>query len=127
MISIAGIELSDDLVWYNEFDSPTIAQSVRAYIGDGICIQNTEISTAGRDIILSAIRDGDAFSGYFTRSQIQQLKDIEASGTIVPFIYEDYSTDVIISSGGISVVPLIRRPNQADGDKYTGNITMIEV
>lgn len=126
-ISINGISLSDDLVWNNQFDYPSVAQSVMPLLGGGVDIRHTPESTKGREITLIASSSGSRYSGYFTHLQIKQLKAVEKTGSVVSFIYESTSLNVILKSNGINAKPLIPRPNIQDDDLYTGTITMIEV
>ena len=126
MISIGGVVLSPDLRWEDEFGSPAVAQSFNTTILGNSVYQNMPLSGA-RTISLSAVRSGNATYGYFTRAQIQSIKEFEAAGTAVTFVYEDQTLNVVIISGGVKVRPFLAKANQGVDDYYTGSIAMREV
>lgn len=126
MISLNGVTLDDDLIWEGEYDSPVIAQNLQRTILGVLVVQNLP-QVKGRIINLTATGSGNTFSGSFTRSQIEGFKILEQTGTVVEFIYETQTLNVIIQAGGIQVRPLLPRPNQASTDLYIGTITLIEV
>lgn len=126
MISLNGVTLSEDLLWTNEFDYRAISQQDDTTVLGRRIISTLPIQ-GGREIILSSVRSGNRFTGYYTRTQIQEIKSLEKNGTTVVFIYESQTFNVIIKSGSVKVTPIIARPNQEDEDWYTGSITLLEV
>jgi hypothetical protein len=126
MISLNGVTLDDDLIWDGEFDSPYIAQNLQRTILGILVVQNLP-QVKGRIITLTASASGNEYTGHFTRSQIEGIKVLEQTGTVVEFIYESQTMNVIIQAGGVQVRPLIPRPNQASTDLYIGTVTLIEV
>jgi len=126
MISIGGVVLSNDLIWANEFDTPVAAQSIVSTLGGNDIIQEMAISS-GREIVLSNQSISGGISGYFTKAQAKQLKVIEGTIGSTTFIYEDQTIQVKILAGMVNLRPVIARPDQEDGDWYSGSVTMKEV
>jgi hypothetical protein len=124
MISIDGIELSDDLVWENEFDEATVAIAVNHTLG-GRAVVDAMGLDGGREINIVAERSGESYTGSLLRSQVIALYATMSTAQTVTFIYETQSIQVKISS--IDVRPIVMRPNPSDDDEYTGTITLIEV
>ncbi len=126
MITLNGETLSEDLIWDNEFGNPSISQNVQRTILGNLVIQSLPLS-GGRTINLVAVASGNAYEGFFTRTQIVAFKAIEQAGSTVVFHYEGTDYDVKIQAGGVQVTPLQPRPNQDDGDLYSGTLTLIEM
>jgi len=126
MISLNGVELDNDLIWEGEFNSQVISQNIQRTIAGTLILQALP-QEKGRIINLTATETGSNFSGSFTRTQIQAFKVLEKLGSVVTFIYEDQTMNVVVQAGGVQVTPLISRPNQKSSDLYTGTITLIEV
>lgn len=126
MISLNGVTLSDDLIWENEFDNPSISQNVQRTILGNLIVQQLPISN-GRIINLTAVSSGNTYEGFFTRSQIIQFKELERLGTTIIFQYEGADYNVKIQAGGVQVAPLQPRPNQDGDDLYSGQLILIEV
>ena len=125
-ISIGAITLSNDLVWKNEFESPSIGQSVMTTIG-GENVVHTDPLSGGREIVLSAERRNNAIYGYYTRQHILDIQAYEQSGNTVTFVYGSQSLTVKIKAGGIKVEPLMPVVDQGYSDYYIGTVTLIEV
>ena len=125
-ISIGTVVLSNDLCWLNEFDYPAVAQSAREKLDGTIYVQNHPMLRKS-EIKLGSDTVGGGISGYFTRTQVLALKEYERTQSQVTFTYESRTMTIVIKSNGIDVKPIIRRPNQATTDWYTGTVTMIEV
>lgn len=126
MISLNGVTLSEDLLWSNEFDTPAISQNIQRTILGVQIIQNMPI-VGGRVVNLVAVVNGSEYFGFFTRSQIQEFKLLEQSGSSVVFHYEGQEFNVVIQTGGVQVQPLLPRPNQDTADLYSGTLILIEV
>lgn len=126
MISVGGLQLSDDLIWENEFDSPGLAQSVRPTLLGRQVVQSAP-RQGGREVVLQASQEGSNVYGYFTRGQAQALKAMEEAGEPVSFVYGAQQFQVVIKAGGLNVRPLQPTVEQLGGDYYVGSLTMIEV
>lgn len=124
MISINGITLSDDLVWPNEFNESNSIVSKQYTLG-GMPVFETLGLESGQIIELIARKNGNEFSGYFTRSQLQQLQDLKKSSQIVEFIYGSQSFQVIVTS--IDVFLVFERPDPLLDSEYTGTIILTKV
>lgn len=127
MISLGGISLSDDLRLQGEFDDAVSSLNVDRTISGRLVIQKASLSK-GRQFVLSATQSGNQYSGYFTRLQLEQLKDIERNNTQISFVYGTQIHQVLILPGTINVVPLLDYGDEfSDVDIYTGTITLLEV
>jgi hypothetical protein len=90
-----------------------------------VILQHSPIS--GRLIALSTVSTSNGTIGHFVKSQLDQLRVFEQAMIVITFIYESESISVVIAPGGISVTPIVPRPNPANTDYYTGSINLIEV
>lgn len=125
-ISLDGVSLQKELILEQDLNYPAAAQTVKYTILGSIIIQSSPLS-GGEEYYLTALREGNNFTGWFTREQIESFKILEAQSTIVEFIYGTRTFNVIIKSGGVNVVPLIPSSDISSSDKYTGTITLIRV
>lgn len=127
MIQLNGVTLDDSLVWENEFDAPAISQNVlRTVMGNAI-IQSEMLSEDGHEIVIKAVSSGDDFIGSFTREQIIGFKNLERAGSVVSFVYEEYSTNVVVKSGGVQMSPVFARDDRSNSNLFTGTLTLIKV
>ncbi len=126
MISLNGVELSQDLFWDNEFSEPLIMQQ-RQRVILGRSVMHTAPLVGGRVIILKAVRSSSMIQGYFTREQILGFRLLESTGQVVQLIYESETIQVSVKAGGVKVSPHIERPNPDSTDEYSGTLTLLEV
>jgi hypothetical protein len=126
MISLNGVTLSEDLLWENEFDNPGISQNTKRTLLGNLVIQNMPLS-AGRVINLTAVSEGNSYSGFFTREQVIEFKRLEELGASMIFHYEGTDYNVTIMAGGVQVSPIQPRPNQDTTDLYSGVLILIEL
>ena len=124
MISINGVELSNDLFLENEFDDGEAYVGVNHTLG-GRAITDTMPLEGGRQFVLTAMADTSRYTGYFTRAQIIQLQAVRKALQTVSFVYEDQT--FLVKIADIKVRPNVVRPNQIDTDEYTGTITLSEI
>jgi hypothetical protein len=124
MISINGIELSNDLLLENEFDDGEASIVVNHTLG-GRAITDTMPMEGGRSFVLMAVGEAAAYTGFFTRAQVKQLQAIRKARQTVSFIYEDQT--FLVKIADIKVRPNVGRPNMEDDDEYTGTITLVEI
>jgi hypothetical protein len=75
MISINGIELSNDLLLENEFDEGEASIVVNHTLG-GRAITDTIPMEGGRSFVLIAVGEAATYTGFFTRAQVKQLQAI---------------------------------------------------
>ena len=125
-ISIGAVVLSDDLIWENEFVDASIGQGYNITILGNVVI-NTNPLQGGRTVNLTARNTGGAIYGFFTRTQVESIKTLEAAGTEIAFVYGSQSFDVVVKAGGVSVKPLLPKEGQGYDDYYTGTIILLEV
>ena len=125
-ISIGAVTLSNDLMWTNRFNVSMVGQSARTKINGVAVIQSSPLVKIP-EIVLGSVTVSGGFSGFFTLAQVMAIKEYERVQTQVVFVYETYSTTVVIKVNGVDVTPLIQRPNAASGDMFTGSVTMIEI
>lgn len=125
-ISLNGVSLHDDLFWDQDLNYPAAAQNVLYTVLGSIVVQTTPLA-GGEEIYLTATRNGEQFTGWFTRDQIDAIKILEKEGTVVEFIYGTVTQNVIVKSGGIDVTRLLPSSDLSSDDKYTGTITLIKI
>ena len=124
MISINGIELSNDLLLENEFDDGEASINVNHTLG-GRAITDTMPMEGGRSFILIAAGEAASYTGFFTRSEVKQLQAVRKARQTVSFIYEDQT--FLVKIADMKVRPNVARPNMEDDDEYTGTITLVEI
>lgn len=125
MISLGGITLNDNLIWENRFTYPRNSFSRRPTLRGRIIVQYSPVD--GRLISLSTISVGISGTiGYFTKTQIDSIREFENNMNVVPFVYESDSLTVIVQPGGLEIEAAIPRPNHSAGDWFMGTIHLIE-
>ena len=122
-ITLNGVTLSDDLLWTNEYDHAEVTQTQQRTVGGALVISSFT-KTAGKEIHLESVRSGESFSGYFTRTQVEQFKALETSVTPVTFVYKSQTFTVIVQAGGVRVQPWLPRPDQENTDYYSGTLIL---
>jgi len=127
MISLGGIVLSDDLILEGEFDDALSSLTVDRAISGRLIIQTGSIEK-GRQFVLSARRSGSEYSGWYTRTQVEQLKEFERNLSTITFVYGSQTRQVMIIPGQMKMVPLLDYGYEfSNEDIYTGTITLLEV
>ncbi len=125
-ISLNGVTLDDDLYWEDEHSYPASAQNLlRTVLGNTI-IQTMPL-VDGHDIVLVAKKEGEGYVGFFTRTQIDGFKILEANGTPVSFVFGSETHQVIVKSGGVKMEPLFSYSSKSSTDKFIGGITLVKV
>ena len=123
-ISLGGVSLHENLIWENYNSYPRNAFSRRVTIQGRVVIQHSAID--GREIILTTLATAGGTIGYFTKAQIDSIRDFENNMSVVSFTYESESINVIVQPGGINVDAIVPRPNHEVGDEFLGSIKLIE-
>lgn len=124
-VQVGTVTLHDSLWWENEYATPSVALSARRTIGGKLVVQ-TGNTSGGREITLSTVGPHGANVAYFTRAQIEGLRDIESAGTSVSLTYNSTSTTVYIKPGGIQVEPLGAKKTYVAADYYVGKLELLE-
>ena len=127
MISINAVEFQRGVFWDNELGSPQIAEEEFWDVDGGYCNQFTGIKNSGRIISLVAEGSDSGSRGCFTRLQLDQIKVLELSQEIVPFVYGSITLSVRVPSNPLNVTPLRKMYGHLPGDIYYGTITLKEV
>ena len=125
MILIGGIELNKNLIWEEPEASPRHTYSRKVTLQGRVIVQFGPIN--GRLISLSSVEAFGGWVGYFTYEQIMQLKAFEEGLSVVPFVYNTTTLNVLVEPGGIAVSSIVPRPVPELTDWYTGTINLIEV
>ncbi len=115
--SLAGIVLSDDLRLDGLENAAGIAYTTKRTV-TGSLVVHTASNTKGRTLTLTGTYD-------YTKSQIDQIKEVEQQGARVSLVHPRGEFTVIITS--VSVEPATQNPDPSDDEWYSGDITMIEV
>lgn len=126
MIQLNGVQLNDSLIWEDEFDASTITQNEKRVILGNFVVQTMPLFK-GNQITLTAVSSGSSFIGSFTREQIIEFKSLEQNKTVIPFVYESFTAQVIVKAQGVNMKPIFDRPNRNSADLYTGTLILIEV
>ena len=122
---LGPFSLHPGVLWVNEITAPAVSQQITRTILSNIHIYHQPLSCS--DIIIEA-RDGGARArGYFTREQIEYIKDAEHNGTIIVLQYRGVSHNAIVKAGGVQVTPKKEIEAIDDADPYTGTITFQEI
>lgn len=127
MITLNGVTLNDSLVWVDEFDAPTINHNQKRVIHGNLIVQTMPLPSKKPTITLIAKTSGSSFIGSFTREQIVGFKLLEQNKTVVAFVYDSFTAQVIIKAGSVSMKPIFARPSRSNSDLYTGTLTLVEV
>ena len=125
-ISLNSVILDDDLYWEEEYNYPSVVQSIFHTVLGQVIVQSTPL-TGGHDIVLSARNERDGYVGFFTREQIEGFKLLEKEATPVIFIFGSDSYMVIIKAGGIQVEPLFPYTTKSSSDKFIGSLILIKL
>ena len=124
-ISLGGVSLNDNLIWENRNSYPLNAYSRRVTVSGRVVLQHSSVD--GREIILSTIATSGGTIGYFTKNQIDSIKGFENNMSVVSFVYESDTINVVVRPGGVNVDPVTPRPNQGASDWFLGTINLIEI
>lgn len=117
MISLSGIELSDDLQLKGLEDSPGIAYTQKRTILGNLVI-HTSTNIGGRSLSLQGTND-------YTQEQIDQIKELEQAGSVVELIHPRGTFNVLITN--VAVTQATENPEPSSEEWYSGEISMIEV
>jgi hypothetical protein len=123
-VSLGGITLSDDLRLTGTKNQPRIAGNVRITLGGRAVAQGTPIAS-GRQLVLEAVRDGDAILGYFTGTQVDQICTLRDNMTTAALVHHLGTFQVIVTAVDVDDLKGVADP--AAAAEYFGTITMIEV
>jgi len=124
-ISLGGVSLHDNLIWDNRNSYPLNAFSRRVTVQGRVILQHSSVD--GREIVLSTVSVSGGTIGYFTFAQLEAIRGFENNVSVVSFVYETESMNVIVEPGGINVDPVIPRPTYGATDWFLGSIKLIEV
>jgi hypothetical protein len=117
MISIGGLTLSNHLILAGLESAAPVAISQKRTVG-GKLFYRTSPTIKGRVLTLSG-------KHHFTHGQIKQLRVMATIGAPLALIHPRGNYSVIVT--GISPDPSINYSDPVDGDRYSGEITMLEV
>jgi len=123
---LGAIDLDDNIILAGEFAYPAAGQSVRRTILGRAVIQWAPVS-GGRELVLEATDEGGRYKGFFTRSQVEQIKALEAAQDVVTLDTGAATYDVVVKAGGVDVRPVIDLADPDAADHYVGTVTLIEV
>ena len=127
MIAVNSVVFQRGVFWESELGSPQIASEEFWDIDGGHCTQYTPIESAGRTISLVAEGSDTGSRGCFTRLQLEQIRALELSQEIVPFVYGSINLSIRVPSNPLNVIPLRKMYGHLPDDVYYGTITLKEV
>lgn len=114
------------LLWSNR-SADQVAGSERVTLGGRLVTQRLATRT-GREIVLEARLDGNSLRGWFTGSQVAQLKTWRNNATTLTLTYDTTVRSAVIPLAGIAIEPVLPRSTAIDGaDICAGTLTLLEV
>lgn len=135
-LTLAGIELPEDLYWSNEVTPWKVGQTVTPTLTGAIVIQEAAM-LAGRPITLESQRDGSDFVAVVTRATLDALLALEAvpnaapMSLVVPLDGGGTATYQVhwrrISGPAIEAEPIVFKAPIAAGDFYTITLRLLQV
>lgn len=124
-ISLGGVVLNENLIWDNRDSYPLNSFSRRVTISGRVILQHSSVD--GREIILTTVPATSGTIGYWTYEQLETIRGWENNMSVVSFVYESETLNVVIEPGGINVTPVVVRPNYSAADWFLGLVKLIEV
>lgn len=116
------LNLSDDLVWTDEFAWRPVAQQVDRSVTGALLIQTAAL-TAGRPITLAS----DATSGWLTRAQVDQMATWAAIvGRTLTLVLRGTTYSVAFSAA-FDATPVVQYSDVLSTDHYTAIVRFITV
>jgi len=114
------------LIWTNRSRDNSSGSS-QVTLGGRLVVRRLAI-TAGKEIILESVVDGNRLRGWFTWDQVEQFKLWRDAATRLVLIYDTDTRYVMIPLGGINVEPFVKYSRTPAADTIcVGTLTLIEV
>jgi len=114
------------LIWTNRSRDNSSGSS-RVTLGGRLVI-NRLVVTAGKEIILESVVDGNRLRGWFTWGQVEQFKLWRDAATQLILVYDTETRYVMIPLGGVNVEPFVQYSKNPAADTIcAGTLTLIEV
>lgn len=99
-ISLGPVTLDESLVLRGLSDSQDIAIGEYITLQGGVNIQTAPVQ-AGQPLTLTTVRIGNGIRGYFTRQQVEDIRDLQAIGQPTTLIHHFGTFTVFIKSLGV--------------------------
>lgn len=122
MITLAGIELGENLYLGGLEDAPLSGHTQKRLIGGGSSVF-IQPQTGGRTLTLGTMRDTGVM-GIWCQSKIQEIKVYEQQAQSVALDYHGDIYNVLIV--GMKFEPFIQNEPEGPNKSFTGTITFIE-
>jgi len=114
------------LIWLNR-SRDNAAGSSQVTLGGRLVIRRIPV-TAGKEILLGSVADGNRLRGWFTWDQVDQFKIWRDNGTTLTMVYDTETRRVTIPLGGVSVEPFVQYSKTPGAEDIgTGTLTLTEV
>ena len=123
-ISLGGVTLHENLIWENRDSYSLNAFSRRVTIQGRVVLQHSSID--GREINLTTVSTSAGTIGYWTYEQLESIRGFENNMSVVSFIYETETLNVIVEPGGINVEPVVAMPTYVASSWFLGSVKLIE-
>lgn len=123
MITLGGVELSDQLVWADRYSSSTVAQDYRRTLGGYQVITAMQL-IAGRNITLEASET----YGWLSKEQATSILEMsEDPGAVYTLVFGAESYQVVFRNDeqpSVELTPLIPRTEDFEEDWWIGTVKL---
>ena len=122
---MGSFTLHSGVLWVNEVTAPSVMQQITRTILGNIHIRHVAVTK--RKIIIEARDGGNRSRGYFTREQVDFIKESESNGTVVVLQHRGLSYNTVVIAGSVALTPKKEIESVTNEDPYTGTITFQEI
>lgn len=123
-MNIGPHEIHRGVIWVNEITTPNVAQQITRTILSYVHVRHNPLTR--KEMIFEA-RDGARTRGYFTREQVDYLRNAEHTGATVIIQYRGVSYNAVVKAGGVQLRPKKEIEAVSSDDPYTGTVTFQEI
>lgn len=124
-MKINNFDIHAGVIWSNEITAPkSVQQKTTSMLGNINIIHGKVLKN---EMIFEAKDSGRRARGYFTREVVDYLMEAEANNSQFIVEYRGVNHTVIVSPGGVQLVPKKEIEDTDISDPYTGTVTFQEI